>query len=892
MMQIPRFRWALGAALILSLLCLVKQPTFAQADVLTVHNDNARTGVNDQETILTPADVNAQQFGKLFSLSTDGYVYAQPLYESGVVIPGKGTHNVVFIATENNSVYAYDADSAAGPNSTALWRVNLGPPVPQSDVISGDLVPVVGITGTPVIDPTTQTLYVVAKTKENGQWIQRLHALDVATGVEKFGGPVAIQASVSGVGDGNDGKGNVRFNALKEHQRSGLALSNGVVYISWASHGDHDPYHGWVIGYNAQTLKQVMVFNDTPNGGRAGIWMAGMAPAIDAAGNLFLATGNGMYDANLPGGYEYGDSMLKLDPVAQKIADYFTPFNQASLNSADNDLASGGVIVLPDQPGDHPHLMVGAGKEGRIYLIDRDNMGGYNTKIDNVIQSIPGDLAYGSYGTPAFFNNNVYYLGSGSQLKAFTFGATTATTQNFNASSGFTGAGITLNGNAALRGSKIRLTDGGQSEAGSVWASSPVNIGQFSTEFQFQITNPDADGMAFVLQRNGPGALGAPGGDLGYGGIGNSICIKFDLYDNNGEGTNSTGLFVNGADPFVPATDLTDSGIDLHSGHIFDVTITYDGTEKVLSVAIKDDVDHTKVAAQSYNIDIAATIGGPAAFAGFTGGTGGKTATQDVLNWSYTSTIDNGPFTFYGLSSQPTSFATTTFGFPGATPSISADGDINGIVWVTQNTNPDPADHGSAYDCVLHAYSAADVSQELYNSSQASNNRDDVGRYVKFSIPTVANGKVYVGSTTNVGVYGLLAPSAATDVTSQVNVVKGGYRYSPAAKEYVQIDTITNTGSAPIAGPISLVLDNLTKTAVLAYAYPVTANAAPSGSPYINTLPNRTAQPLRGSERGRNSAISIPSNGMLQPGETISVGVYFKKPGVYTPRVLAGSGSR
>lgn len=891
MMQILHFRWALACALLPSLLCFAKSPVLAQADVLTVHNDNARTGVNSQETILTPANVNAQQFGKLFSLPTDGYVYAQPLYESNVIIPGKGPHNVVFIATENDSVYAYDADSNAGPNSVPLWKVNLGTPVPQSDVISGDMVPVVGITGTPVIDPSTQTIYLVAKTKENGQYYQRLHALDVATGAEKFGGPVTIQASVSGVGDGTDGKGNVPFNALREHQRSGLALSNGVVYISWASHGDNNPYHGWVIGYNAQTLQQVMAFNDTPNGQRAGIWQAGMAPAIDDSGNLFFATGNGVYDANMPGGYEYGDSMLKLDPVQQKIVDYFTPFNQASLNAADDDLASGGVILLPDQPGAHPHLLVGAGKEGRIYLVDRDKMGGYNTNMDNVVQTIPGDLAYGSYDTPAFFNNNVYYLGSGSQLKAFTLGTTTATTENFDASSGFIGAAVTLNGSAALHGSKIRLTDGGASEAGSVWATNPVNIGQFSTEFQFQITNPNADGMAFVLQANSPYALGNPGGDLGYGGIGNSICIKFDLYDNSGEGTNSTGLFVNGQDPWTPATDLTPSGINLHSGDIFDVTMTYDGTQKVLSVSIKDDSDHTKVATQSYNIDIAATIGNTAAFAGFTGGTGGKTATQDVLDWSYTSTIDNGPVTFYGLSSQPTSAASTTFGFPGATPSISANGASNGIVWVTQNTNPNPADHGSAYDCVLHAYSAADVSQELYNSSQAANSRDDVGQYVKFSIPTVAGGKVYVGSTSNVGVYGLLAPTSATDVTNQVQVTKGGFRYNPSSQQYGQIDTITNTGTTPITGPISLVLDNLTKTAVLAYAYPVTASTSPVGSPYINTIPNGRQSP-HAPQRGRIRLTITPPSGVLEPGETTSVGVYFKKPGVYTPRVLAGSGSR
>ncbi len=858
---------------LLSLLSMSSQSTSAQSDVLTNHNDNARTGLNAAETLLTHADVNPGQFGKLFSLPVDGYVYAQPLYAANVFFPGQGTHDVVFVATEHNSVYAFDADSNAGPDAGPLWHVNLGPSVPQADVISGDMPPETGITGTPVIDPATGTLYLVAKTKENGLYFQRVHALDVATGREKFGGPAVISALVSGVGDGNDGQGNVPFNPLREHQRGGLALSGGTVYVPWASHGDNGPYHGWVIGFDAHTLRQILTFNDTPNGGLGGIWMAGMAPAVDETGALFLSTGNGTYDASVPGGYEYGDSMIKLDPSAPRVADYFTPFNQGSLDAVDNDLGAGGLLLLPDQPGAHPHLLVGAGKEGRIYLVDRDNMGGYSTSRDAVVQSLPGALGYGSYGTPAFFNGTVYYLGAGDVLKAFTLGSTTATTQNFDAGNGFTGGGITLNGSAALSGTRVRLTNGGGNEAGSVWASNPVNIGQFSTDFQFQLTNPNADGMTFTLQRGGAGALGASGGALGYGGIGNSVCIKFDIYSNANEGANSTGLFVNGQSPFTPSTDLTSSGIDLHSGHVFDVTITYDGQAKALNVTIKDASDHAKVATQSYNIDIAATIGGPAAYAGFTGGTGGLTATQDILNWSYTSTIASGPVSFYGLSSQPTAHAATTFGFPGATPSVSANGTSDGIVWVTQNTNPNPADHGSAYACVLRAYNADNVAQELYNSGQAAGGRDAVGQYVKFSVPTVADGKVFVGTTDSVAVFGLLGPpvpSVAANVAGSVRVMIGGLRYSTATGQYTQIDTLTNTSNVPITGPVTLVLDNLSRTARLAYAYPKTVRALPAGSPYVTVL----------------------SYGSLAPAQSVTVPIVYTQGGAYTPRVLAGPGGR
>jgi hypothetical protein len=415
----------------------------AQVAVLTYHNDNARTGQNLSETGLTPANVKTPAFGRRFTYPVDGYVYAQPLYVSSVPIAGYGPRNVVFVATEHDSVYAFDADdSSVG----LLWQVsfidpvNLVTTVPWQDVASDDIVPEIGITSTPVIDGSTGTLYVVAKTKEvsvtGPHYVQRLHALDVATGAEKLGGPIVIGdtifadgnyiyvsgPSVDGTGDGSvDNK--VSFNALRQNNRAGLLLLNGVVYIAWASHGDTSPYHGWLIGYDAQTLQQVAVFNDTPNGSAGGIWMSGGGLAADALGAIYLSTGNGTFDVTGPQAPAFGDSVLKLSTGGGvSIADFFTPWNQDALAAADADLGSGGVLLLPDQPGAYPHLMVTAGKEGKIYLINRDDEGAYQRcgpDCDAVVQVIPAPTISASFDTPAYFNDRVYYQGPGDFLKAF-----------------------------------------------------------------------------------------------------------------------------------------------------------------------------------------------------------------------------------------------------------------------------------------------------------------------------------------------------------------------------------------------------------------------------------------------------------------------------------------
>ena len=401
-------------------------------NVLTYHNDLARTGQYLNETVLTAANVNTNSFGKLFTYPVDGYFYAQPLYMAGVSIPGKGTHNVVFVATEHDSVYAFDADSNQGDNAAPLWHVSFIDPaagitaMPLSDLGLNDFtVPEIGITGTPVIDPTTGSLFLVAKTKERNvgstSYFQRLHALDLGTGTEKFGGPVDIRASVPGTGPGSDGAGHVAFDPFYEFQRPGLLLQNGVVYIAFASAGDVGPYHGWVIGYDAHTLQQIRAFNDTPDGYEAGIWMSGAAPAADAAGHIYCMTGNGKFDADA-GGLDFGDSFLKLTPAGGVlvVTDYFTPYNQALLDANDGDLGSGAPLLLPDSAGSdaHPHLLIGCGKEGIIYLLDRDRMGHYNpTDNSQIVQSV--NLAAATLSMPAYFNNWIYYLGINDVLKAF-----------------------------------------------------------------------------------------------------------------------------------------------------------------------------------------------------------------------------------------------------------------------------------------------------------------------------------------------------------------------------------------------------------------------------------------------------------------------------------------
>ena len=575
----------------------------AQVSVLTYHNDLARTGQNLNETTLTPANVNTNTFGRLFSYTVDGDIYGQPLYVPNVAIPGKGTHNVVYVATEHDSVYAFDADSNAGTNAVPLWQNNfLNPAAGVTSVPGADeydqIDPEIGITSTPVIDLSSGTIYVDAATKEvggaDGEYVHRLHALDLATGAEKFGGPVLVQAHVLGMGAGSDSSGNLPFVAYWELNRSGLLLLNGVVYLTYASYADAGFFHGWMLGYDAHTLALVATFNDTPYGTDGGIWQAGCAPAADANGSIYCITGNGSF---YPAFGNYGDSFLRLalGSGGLQVQDYFTPFNQADLAFQDLDLGSGGPVLLPDTVGSatHPHLLVGAGKQGTLYLLDRDKLGHYNAAGDSqIVQELTGVIP-GTFSTPAYFNNQIYYLAVSDSLKALSF---------------------------------------------------------------------------------------------------------------------TNGL----------------------------------------------------------------------------------------------------------LNPTPSSQAIRSFGFPGATPAVSANGTNDAIIWTLQT---DTAGFGGR--ATLHAYDAGNVARELYNSSQAGS-RDDPGGAIKFTVPTVANGKVYVGGASRLSVFGLARWSHPPALTPGGGLFTGSVQVSfgmagPQAQVHYTLDGSAATSHSPVySAPFTLTNSTVVRAVTVA----------------------------------------------------------------------------
>jgi hypothetical protein len=396
-------------------------------DVITYHNDIARTGQNTTESKLTQANVNSTTFGLLRNLSVDGKVDAEPLYLSQLSVAGTA-HNVVFIATEHDSVYAFDADTGA-----QLWKVSLlGSGETTSDNRGcGQVSPEIGITSTPVIDRSAGAhgiLYAVAMSKNGSTYFQRLHALDVTTGAELEGGPIAIQATYPGTGDNSSG-GQVVFDPKQYKERAALLLLNGVIYTSWASHCDFSPYTAWVMGYNQTTLAQTSVLNLTPNGHEGSIWQSGGGLAADPQGNIYLLMANGTFETTLdvngfPNQQDYGNGSVKLSTTGGnlKVADYFDMSNTVSESGIDADLGSGGPMVLPDLnfgTGGILNLAVGAGKDGNIYVVNRNNMGKFSPTANNVYQELPGALPIGVWGVPAYFNNTVYYCDQNSTLKSF-----------------------------------------------------------------------------------------------------------------------------------------------------------------------------------------------------------------------------------------------------------------------------------------------------------------------------------------------------------------------------------------------------------------------------------------------------------------------------------------
>ena len=829
--------------LLTCLLLAVTPRLNAQLNVTTWRYDMSRQGQNTQETQLTPANVNTATFGKLRSYAVDGSVYAEPLYMAALPIAG-GTHNVVYVATQHDSVYAFDADG----NQT-LWQASLidqahgaaagATTVPNGDVGTSDIVPEIGITSTPVIDPITKTIYVVAKSKENGNYILRLHALDITTGAERPNSPVAIAGSVPGNGNGSSG-GRVSFVPKLALQRAGLLLLNGHVYFAAASHGDNGPYHGWVFAYDAASLQQTGLYCTSPSGAENGIWMSGAGLAADTLngpGRLFIANGNGSFDAIPPytNAQSFGDGVEALDLSGNglRVTDAWIPYDQDFLSRTDLDEGSGGILILPDQPGAHPHEMIQVGKIGRIEVLDRDNLGGYTAGSNNIAQEVPGQVS-GLWSTPAYWNGNVYIWGNGDNLKQFSLangrlsavpiyrgpetspfpGASPVITSNGTSnavlwalrSDGYNGnnvaileaydatnvsrllytssqmgsrdlagaavkfgvplvangqvyvgtqhevdvygllarstpvtplpifspapgnyttaqaitisdslpgatihytidgstptaqsplyttpvqvddsillqavavstaaaqsgtavgmytiagaptinfpmgfasvSGLKLNGSAVHNDdSRLQLTTGSPFQAGSFWWATPVSIKHFVTDYTFQLSGsaPIADGITFTIQAVGPTALGYYGGGLGYGGsdhlngpagIGSSVALKFDVYNNGGEGSNSTGLFFNGSAPITPSTDLTGSGIVLASGDIIAVHEAYDGV--TLTITIKDTITGKSITG-AVSGDLTQIVGGSTAYVGFTGGTGGLSASQKILSWTFSS---------------------------------------------------------------------------------------------------------------------------------------------------------------------------------------------------------------------------------------------------------------
>ncbi|MFZ0593126.1 MAG: Ig-like domain repeat protein [Bryobacteraceae bacterium] len=540
---------------IVGLLLLWPAASAAQTTVLTYHNDNAHTGQNLTETQLTPANVNAASFGKLLNLPVDGKVDAQSLYVPALQIPGAGTHNVVFAATEHDSVYAFDTATGA-----QLWQVSLlkSGETPSDIRNCQQVIPEIGITGTPVIDLKAGahgSIYMVAMSKDSaGAYHQRVHALDITSGAEEFGGPVDVQATYPGTGEDRSGS-TVYFDPGQYKERTSLLLLNGVVYIGWSSHCDTQPYTSWLMGYNENTLAQTSVLNLEPNGGEGAIWGSGAGPVADANGNIFIAMANGTFDTTLnaqgfPNGEDFGNSFVRvtLNGGTLQVADYWTMYNAVTESAADQDLGSGGAVLLPDlvdANGQTRHLGMGAGKDANLYLFDRDNMGKFNPSNNSTLyQEVANGLANAEFGMPAWFNGTVYFGAVNDSIRAF-------------------------------------------------------------------------------------------------------------------------------------------------------------------------------------------------------------------------------PLSSARLAQSPSSKTGTVFAYPGTTPSISANGTTNAILWAVEN----------AATGVLHAYDATDLTTELYNSNQAAGGRDQFGAASKFGVPTIADGKVFVGTQNSVAVFGLLqqptapTPVAATTTTLAVSPV-------------------------------------------------------------------------------------------------------------------------
>jgi len=445
---------------------LAVNPPSSNVDVTTYHYDNLRSGQNVNETTLTTANVTEAKFGLLGSFAVDGKVDAQPLYLSNVAIPNLGNKNVLYVVTEHDSAFAFDADSVNGSTTAFLWMKSLlqAGETSSDDRNCAQVSPEIGITSTPVIDRTLNAIYIIAVSKTSaGSYVHRLHALDLTTGNELFGGPTQITATYSGSGE-NSSNGMVTFDPAQYNERPALLEVGGTIYTTWGSHCDVGPYTSWVMSYSANTLKQLSVLDLVPNGGGGGIWMSGAGPAADSSGNIYFIIGNGDFGTTLsasgfPANNNCGNCFAKLSSSATlALADYFTPLNTVSESNGDVDFGSGGPLLLPDvvaASGTARHLAVGAGKDQNIYVVDRDNMGKFNSTANNIYQEITGQLADGMWSKPSYFNNTVYFAAVTDALKAFPVTNAMLATSPSSQSTvhfGYPGATPTISANGATNG--------------------------------------------------------------------------------------------------------------------------------------------------------------------------------------------------------------------------------------------------------------------------------------------------------------------------------------------------------------------------------------------------------------------------------------------------------
>jgi hypothetical protein len=520
----------------LPLVCIAIPPTSAQVTVWTQHNDNARTGVNAKETTLKPSNVNKGQFGKLFSYTLDDQTYSQPLYMPDLTMAVDGRkHNVVFVTTVNNSVYAWDADSKTANGGHALWHVNLTPSdgrppnVQDMDAIGAcggnyhDFAGNFGIVGTPVIDTRQKVMYLVVRAVESGSFIQRLHALDIQNGKDISGSPKEISASYDAI----------LFDPQLQNQRAALALTNGVIYIAWSSHCDNGDYHGWVTGYRTTDLTQVAAWNDSPfddNGSNmAGIWQGGQGATIDDRGYLYFLTGNGAWD----GINNFGESAIQLTPSSSgglRVGQYFTPHNWGDLNNGDTDLGSAGTVLIRSSGRT---LLVGGGKQGMVYVMDTKAMGGYtNGGPDKVVQEFQatfiqnGGQTLHMHGGPVFFGAGpsmqyLYLWGENDFLRVFRyFPDSVPPAAPFNSTAIATSTVLAPQVGNGMPGGFLSISSNGESDA-IVWALTPhtcnanqnVEPGKL---FAFDATHFISSGSKQNLQLLWDSEQNFPHDDVGY----------------------------------------------------------------------------------------------------------------------------------------------------------------------------------------------------------------------------------------------------------------------------------------------------------------------------------------------------------------------------------------